>query len=130
MYAMSQTLKNDADMEAVAAYVGDAPAGQPDADAHGRRRRARRAALRALHRLPRHRRPRASRSVQSPRVAGQSDWYLLSSLQKLKAGERGAYPNAAIMRGMAGTLADEQAMKDVIAYIMTLTSKTASNAGQ
>ena len=62
----------------------------------------------------------------SPPIAGQADWYLLSSLKKLKAGTRGSYPNAVVMRGMAGTLADEQAMKDVIAYVMSLSSTTAA----
>jgi cytochrome c553 len=52
---------------------------------------------------------------------------MLSSLQKFKAGTRGTYPNAAVMRGMAGTLADEQAMKDVIAYIQSLASDSAYN---
>ena len=59
----------------------------------------------------------------APRLRGASDWYLLSSLQKYKAGVRGGNPqnaNAVLMRGMATQLADEQAMKDVIAHIETL----------
>ena len=61
--------------------------------------------------------------MNSPRLDGASDWYLLSSLEKYKAGIRGGNPqnpNAVLMRGMAAQLPDEQAMKDVIAYIMTL----------
>ena len=52
-----------------------------------------------------------------------SDWYLLVSLEKFKAGVRGSAPGdktGSVMRPMAAMLTDEQAMKDVIAYIMTL----------
>ena len=61
--------------------------------------------------------------MNAPRLAGTSDWYLLSSLQKYKAGTRGSNPanaNAMLMRGMALSLTDEAAMKDVIAHIKTL----------
>jgi len=59
----------------------------------------------------------------APPLAGASDWYLLTQLKKFKAGIRGWRQDDAfgqMMRGMAGTLADEQAMKDVIAHIQTL----------
>jgi hypothetical protein len=48
---------------------------------------------------------------------------MLTQLSNFKAGIRGAVPedaSGATMRPMAMTLADEQAMKDVIAYILTL----------
>lgn len=59
----------------------------------------------------------------APPLAGASDWYLVSSLQKFKDGVRGSDPQdpfGAQMRPSAIALADEQAMKDVVAYIMTL----------
>lgn len=125
MYPMSQTLKSDEDMQAVAAYVAKLPAVKSAPTLEGGNA-ARGAQLYqpciACHGAD----GAGNQAVQSPRLAGQADWYLLSSLQKLKAGHRGSYPNAAIMRGMAGTLADEQAMKDVIAHILTLTSQTAA----
>jgi cytochrome c oxidase subunit 2 len=52
-----------------------------------------------------------------------SDWYLYSSLKGFKAGIRGSDPRdatGAAMRGMSMLLADDQAIKDVIAHIMTL----------
>jgi cytochrome c553 len=63
--------------------------------------------------------------VTSPPLAGQSDWYLVRSLEKYKAGQRGYDAAndglAAAMAGMAGALLpDEQAIKDVVAHIMTL----------
>lgn len=59
----------------------------------------------------------------APPLVGQSDWYLLSGLQKFKSGIRGTAPGdatGAMMRPMAMILADDQAMRDVVAYIMSL----------
>ncbi|MDH3652941.1 MAG: cytochrome c [Myxococcales bacterium] len=58
-----------------------------------------------------------------PSLAGASDWYLLTQLQNFKAGVRGTQPDDAMgakMRPFSMTLPTEQAMKDVIAYIGTL----------
>jgi cytochrome c oxidase subunit 2 len=61
-------------------------------------------------------------ALNSPALAGQEDWYLLTQLKNYKAGIRGTNPKDIYgmqMRPMSMTLADEQAMKDVIAYIKT-----------
>ena len=65
-----------------------------------------------------------NQALNAPPLAGMSDWYQLTSLQKFKAGVRGTNPKdttGMLMRPMSMTLADEQAMLDVIAYIATLT---------
>jgi cytochrome c553 len=64
-----------------------------------------------------------NQGLNAPALNRLDDWYMLSSLRKIKAGIRGANPKdatAATMRPMAMSLADEQAMLDVIAYISTL----------
>jgi cytochrome c553 len=122
MRPMSLSLESDADVTAVAAYVaslaplapapvlegGDAAKGQvlyaPCAACHG---------------------PDGSGNpaVFGPPLKHESDWYLLTQLANFRAGVRGAKPgdtSGALMRPMSMTLADEQAMKDVIAYIKTL----------
>jgi len=61
--------------------------------------------------------------MNAPRQAGISDWYLLGQLQNFKAGIRGGHPydlNGKQMGLMVQTLQDEQAMRDVVAYINTL----------
>ena len=61
--------------------------------------------------------------MNAPPLRGQSDWYVLSTLRKYKAGIRGANPantNAVLMRGMSNILPDDQAMLDVVAFISTL----------
>ncbi len=64
-------------------------------------------------------------ALNGPRLTHTNDWYLFEQLEKFKAGIRGSNPQdpiAIMMRPMALTLPDEQAMKDVIAYIQTLSN--------
>ncbi|MEW5743203.1 MAG: c-type cytochrome [Myxococcota bacterium] len=61
-------------------------------------------------------------ALKAPPIAGQPDWYLLAQLKKFKDGVRGANPKDVTggqMRPMAMTLADEKAMKNVVAHIST-----------
>jgi cytochrome c oxidase subunit 2 len=61
--------------------------------------------------------------LNAPRQAGMTDWYLLNQLKNFKQGIRGHHPhdlNGKQMGFMARTLQDEQAMRDVVAYINTL----------
>ena len=63
------------------------------------------------------------RKQKAPPLTNSSDWYMLTQLKKFKAGIRGTDPRdipGLLMRPMAMTLVDEQAMKDVIAYITSL----------
>ena len=62
-------------------------------------------------------------ALRSPKLAGQHDWYLIRQLQNFKSGVRGSDPKDIYgqqMRPMAQTLVDDQAIKDVVAYIQTL----------
>lgn len=62
-------------------------------------------------------------ALKGPPLNTLPDWYLLTQLKKFKAGVRGSAPGdvtGAQMRSMTLVLADEQAMKNVIAHLMTL----------
>ncbi len=62
-------------------------------------------------------------ALNSPRLDIQHDWYLLRQLQNFKAGIRGKHPKDIYgmqMSPMAMTLADDEAMKNIIAYINSL----------
>ncbi len=66
---------------------------------------------------------KGNQALNAPPIVGQHDWYLVSQIKKFKTGVRGAHPKdvtGAQMRPMAMTLADEQAMKNVVAHIGTL----------
>jgi cytochrome c553 len=127
MYPMTKALRSESDFQAVAAYVASLTPRRPEPVLTGGDP-GRGAQLyqpcTACHGPDGGGNP----ALGSPALRFASDWYLLSSLQKFKTGVRGSYPNAAIMRGMAAMLPDEQAMKDVIAYIGTLQTSTAANA--
>lgn len=62
-------------------------------------------------------------ATNAPRLQGQFDWYLIRQLENYQSGARGVHKDdkyGATMRGMAGTLPNEQAIKDVVAYIDSL----------
>ncbi len=61
--------------------------------------------------------------LNSPRLAGMSDWYMVIQLQKFRSGLRGDHPEDIYglqMVPFATLLPDEQALVDVVAYINTL----------
>jgi len=67
-----------------------------------------------------------SEATNAPRLQGQFDWYLIRQIKNYQSGARGVHKDdtyGATMRAMAGTLANEQAILDVVAYIGTLKSK-------
>lgn len=125
MYPMSLWLRTESDQKAVAAYVaslppvktpreltnpGDATMGQGyfaicsachGADGNG------------------------NQAMGAPPLIGLSDWYLYSSIQKFKSGIRGNGPGdvyGPAMIGMVATLPNDDAVRDVIAYIESLES--------
>ncbi len=62
-------------------------------------------------------------AMNAPRAAGMSDWYMERQLHNFKDEVRGGHPqdyNGKQMGFMADNLHDDQAVKDVIAYINTL----------
>ena len=64
-----------------------------------------------------------NQALNAPRQSGINDWYLVRQLQDYKSGARGRHPQDAFgaqMAPMAGMLADDQAILDVVAYINTL----------
>lgn len=62
-------------------------------------------------------------ALRGPKLSGQQAWYLAESISKYKNGQRGTDAkdtSGAIMKGMAGLLANDQAIADVVAFIKTL----------
>ncbi len=61
--------------------------------------------------------------LQAPALAARSDWYLVTQLKNYKEGLRGVDARdtfGAQMRAIVGTLPDDKAITDVVAYINTL----------
>jgi cytochrome c553 len=122
MRPMSRQMLNDGEVKSVSAYIaqlqakkpapsiegGDAAAGQAGYATCGACHGPTGAGLEAM---------------KAPPLAGQSDWYLMAQLLKFKSGVRGTAPGDTTggqMRPMAMTLANEQAIKNVVAHISTM----------
>src|SRR5690606_26130458 len=71
---------------------------------------------------------RGNRALEAPPLVGQSDWYLVKQLEKYRSGARGGDPRDSYgqqMAAFAKSLPDEQALKDVVSYINSLSEKSA-----
>jgi cytochrome c553 len=123
MAPMSRALRSEEDLTAVTAYIASLPVATPEPILVGgdaaRGKEFYSMTCVACHGVD----AMGNQQMSSPPLRYASDWYLYRSLGKFRAGIRGANPAdtvGATMRPMALTLPDEQAMKDVIAYIQTL----------
>ena len=121
MYPMAQWLRSDDDLSAVAAFVASLPKAKDATSVGGDATRGATlfANCAACHGVD----AKGNQALGAPPLRGTSEWYLLTQLRNFKAGIRGGNPknaNAVMMRGMSAMLADEQAIRDVIAHIMTL----------
>ena len=62
-------------------------------------------------------------ALRSPGMTGLNDWYLAAQIRKFRDGIRGSEPGdtyGAQMRAAARLLPDDEAIRDVVAYISTL----------
>lgn len=122
MYPMSLAIRSEDDVKLLAAYVAGLPPANPAPQVEGgdpERGKQLYLPCAACHGPD----GKGVQAVGGPNLIVSSDWYLLESLEKYKAGIRGTDPGDTAgmrMRPMSLILPDEQAMRDVIAYIMTL----------
>ena len=61
--------------------------------------------------------------LNAPRLAGMTDWYMVTQMQKFRTDRRGDHPDDVYglqMVPFAKALPDEQAVLEVVAYINTL----------
>jgi cytochrome c oxidase subunit 2 len=59
----------------------------------------------------------------APTLAGADDWYLVAQLKAFRAGQRGAHPDdkgGRQMRPMSMLLPDDNAIEDVVTYILNI----------
>lgn len=122
MRPMAMWLTGDEDIEAVAEYVSILPPVIPEPTLQGGDPK-RGEALYVICRTCHGPKGAGMQALNAPPINRGSDWYFLDQLKKYKSGVRGTVPadvTGALMRPMAMTLANEQAMKDVIAHAFTL----------
>ncbi len=121
MAQMTRGLESDTKIADVVAYIGTLPDANPKRTLDGDEARGSPAyaACAACHGAN----AAGNEALNAPGLIVIDDWYQLAQLKKFHGGQRGAL--AADIYGqqmapMAKVLPDEQAMKDVIAYIRTL----------
>jgi cytochrome c553 len=64
-----------------------------------------------------------NKTLNAPKLRGQSDWYLVRQLEKFRSGVRGGAPGDIYglqMRASVSVLPDEAAINDVVTYINSL----------
>ena len=115
---------DDATIEAVATYVRTFEAKSPAHTVSGDVKQGRKLynACAACHGA----RAEGNSELQAPALAGQSDWYLVTQLERFQSGTRGFSPqdtHGAQMRAAVNALPDGAAVTNVVAYINTLGSK-------
>lgn len=122
MLPMAQTMITEDDMQAVASYIvslGSSPIETTLEGGDPVKGQATYATCLACHGPD----GKGNDLLNAPSLVNQHDWYHLVQLKNFKSGVRGSNPqdiSGAQMRPMSMLLADEQMMKDVIAYINTL----------
>ena len=65
-------------------------------------------------------------ALDSPRLAGSDDWYLMAQLEAFRSGQRGSHPDDRTgrqMKAMAALLPDEKSRADVVAFIRSLAAQ-------
>ncbi|OGA46352.1 MAG: cytochrome-c oxidase [Betaproteobacteria bacterium RIFCSPLOWO2_12_FULL_62_13] len=120
MAPMAATLANDVAIDNVVAYITTLPGNPAPPTLKGNAKNGQRlyATCAACHGAD----GRGIQAMNAPRLAGMSDWYLVTQLKNFKQGIRGAHPKDMYgpqMASMAATLAGDRATNDLVAYINT-----------
>jgi cytochrome c oxidase subunit 2 len=121
MASMTRGLDSDEKIADIVAYIGTLPtpdvASTIDGDLNSGRTQY--APCAACHGAM----AEGNSALNAPALATTGDWYQLRQLQLFKDGLRGAHSDDVYgqqMRPMVGVLADDKAMRDVVAYISSL----------
>ncbi len=120
MAPMAATLGDDTAIDHVSAYIGTLPDNPAPDTVDGNEKYGEKTYVTcaACHGSD----GRGIQAMNAPRLAGMSDWYLITQLNNFKHGIRGAHPKDMYgpqMASMAAFLADDQAIDNLVSYINT-----------
>ncbi len=121
MAQMTATLADEESIDHVVAYIGtlpDRPAA-PTLAGNAKVGHARYVTCGACHGA----RGEGIHATNAPRLRGMSDWYMAAQLKNFREGVRGAHADdlhGSQMAQMAAILADERAIRDLVAYLNSL----------
>jgi cytochrome c553 len=123
MRPMARTLYRPGDLEAVAMYVASLPTVRQMNTIAAGDTAAGRVTYTGICTTCHGPAADGNQALSAPPMAQQADWYLVAQLEKFRSGMRGSHPDdstGAQMRAMSLTLADSTAIRDVVAYIRSL----------
>jgi cytochrome c oxidase subunit 2 len=132
MRPMARWLKTPEDVNSVAAYVATLPRSPIEITLVGGDP-ARGAALYATCAGCHGMKGEGVEAVGAPSLAHTSDWYQVTQIKNFKQGIRGKDPRdvgGAAMAAMSMMLADDQAIKDVLAHIATMSQPPTSGGAE
>lgn len=121
MRPMARILRSDADVKAVVGYLASLPPVTQVTTVSGDRERGKN--LYTTCSTCHGQEGQGNAEVQSPALVHQWDWYVVSQLKKFRDGLRGAHKDDAPgmqMRAMTMMLQDDQALRDLAAYVASL----------
>ena len=121
MAPMAMTLANDTAINNVIAHIQTLPDTAADATIEGDATEG--ARLYAVCAYCHGQEGQGYQTMNAPRLAGMSDWYLARQLEHFRNGVRGGHPQdyyGMQMGFMSQVLQDEKKLNDVVAYINTL----------
>ena len=121
MRPMALTLANDQAVSDMAAYVSSMPDSKPSESTVKGDAKAGKASY-MICQTCHGPKGGGNRTLNSPKLSGLQDWYIVRQLKNFKAGIRGTKSGDLFgmqMRPMAMTLANDEAINNVAAYIAT-----------
>ena len=118
MAPMAATLADDAAIENVSAYIMTLPDNPAPSSVESNTARGQKiyVTCAVCHGAD----GRGRQAMNAPRLEGMSDWYMITQLKNFKEGIRGHHPQDLYgpqMTLMSKILTDDQAIKDLVAYI-------------
>lgn len=125
MGLMAKTLSDSVAVADVIAYVRTLPASQPPAAVIGDIKKGERT-YQSICGSCHGQGGKGNKMMNAPRLSGLHDWYLKAQILKFRNMIRGNHPKdiyGGQMIPMVATLRDEQAINDVVAYILSTNNK-------
>lgn len=121
MVSVSRSLADEAAIVSLVAYIDGLPESQPQPSIEGDAERGRRLyeACDSCHGAA----GEGDRTLNAPGLASRDDWYLAAQLREFLRGDRGTHAGDMYGQQMvpvSRVLTDEQAVRDLVAYIATL----------
>lgn len=121
MRKIAETLRDDTAIEGVIGYIAKLKAPLPPSTFEAGLRRGRR--LYKTCKMCHGKKALGKKGLMTPKLNEQHDWYMLRQLMNYRSDMRGTHPEdnrGGRMWGIAKTIEDDEALRDIVAFITSL----------